>query len=228
MRGLFSYEGRLVQTLEKIGELIIVNVAFLLCCIPVVTIGASLTSFYYAMIKSVRRERGNPWKEFFASMKRIFWKGCLFTLEIAAVIAILWFGLSYAVERDAVQLQLLYLVLMVFVILVSVYVFPVLSRFELKHAAMWKLAFIMCFRYFPITIAVTLGSVIVGLLIWNLPVPCVLFIPGFWCYALTFLMEKVLLAYMPKPKEGEDAWYYEGTNSPWRGRRKKGEKHESE
>lgn len=41
MSGLFSYDSKLMQILNFVGDLIILNVLYLLCCIPVVTIGAA-------------------------------------------------------------------------------------------------------------------------------------------------------------------------------------------
>ncbi|MCD7709070.1 MAG: DUF624 domain-containing protein [Clostridiales bacterium] len=227
-RRIFSYEGTLIQVLEKIGKVIVDNIMFLVCCIPLVTIGASLTSFYYAMIKSVRRERGNLIREFFSSMKRIIGKGCIFTLEIAAVAVVLLFGLRYSIARESQQLTFLYLILLALFGMVSIYVFPVLSRFTLSHKDIWKLAFIMCFKHFLTTIIIAAGSVLIGyLVIFRLPIACILVAPGAWCYVITFLMEKVLLKYMPPPSEEDSGeWYYEKTGwQKWK-EAKKGARHE--
>ena len=52
---LFSWDGRFMELINGFGELVMLSVAFLICCIPVVTIGPAMTSLYYAVIKSVRR-----------------------------------------------------------------------------------------------------------------------------------------------------------------------------
>lgn len=49
MGNLFSYENPIMQILMKIGDLIILNFLFLLCCLPVFTIGASYAGLYTAM-----------------------------------------------------------------------------------------------------------------------------------------------------------------------------------
>ncbi len=46
MRELFNYENKFMQALMTFGDLIILNVLFLLCCIPVVTIGAAQAGLY--------------------------------------------------------------------------------------------------------------------------------------------------------------------------------------
>ena len=44
--GALPYDGKIVSLLDKAGELIQLNMVFLLCCLPVVTIGAALASLY--------------------------------------------------------------------------------------------------------------------------------------------------------------------------------------
>ena len=41
MEILFSYDSKLMQTLTFVGDLIILNLLYLLCCVPVFTIGAA-------------------------------------------------------------------------------------------------------------------------------------------------------------------------------------------
>lgn len=217
---LFSWDGRFMELMNGFGELVMLSVAFLICCIPVVTIGPAVTSLYYAVIKSVRRGRGTPLGEFFSSMRRTLVKGIIITLEIMAVGAALYIGYREAVamneaaaagmvDYDGKVFATVYMILGVLLMAVSAYIFPVLSRFTMKTVNMWKLAFVMAIRYIPVTAAVIAGTAaLIWLQIYVLPIPCIAFVPGCWCFIVTFMMEKVLLHYMPKPDKGEEAWYY--------------------
>lgn len=49
MSNLFSYENPIMQALMKVGDLIILNFLFLLCSIPLFTIGAAWSGLYTAM-----------------------------------------------------------------------------------------------------------------------------------------------------------------------------------
>ena len=49
MRNIFSYENPVMQILMKLGDLMILNFIFLLCCLPVFTIGAAQAGLYTAM-----------------------------------------------------------------------------------------------------------------------------------------------------------------------------------
>ena len=210
----FSYDGKPMEILNKLGEIILLNIVFLLCCVPIVTIGAALTSFYYAMIKSVRRERGGPIREFMSSMRRTFIKGVLLTVGVTVWMALLYLGMQMARTgaEDTVTFPIvLYGVMIVMSICVLIYVFPVFSRFEMKMLQIIKLSFVMSIRFLPFTVAVAAGSAVIGWLFMNnfLPIVCILIIPGIWCYAVTFLMEKALRHYTPEAKPGEEQWYDE-------------------
>lgn len=210
-KNLFSYDGKLVQFLNRTGELILVNIAFILCCLPVITIGSSITSFYYTVIKSIRRGRGNPLPEFFQSMRRTLKNGCIVTAVSAVILAILVIGARQQIDAGSRHMAAVYVGLILLCIAVLVNIFPVMSRFDLKLSRLLRLSFVMGIRFFPVTVITALGTaLVVWLLFFILPVPCILIVPGCWCYVVTFLMERALLAYMPKPEPGEDAWYYGG------------------
>ena len=211
LQRFFDYDGKPMSFLNKTGEIILVNIVFLLCCIPVVTIGSALTSFYYATMKSIRRERGGPVKEFFHSMKRTLGRGILLTVCILLWLALLCWGrwmTRAGVESTVTFSEVLYDVAIAASGCILIYLFPVFSRFEMRVTKMIQLSFVMSIRFFPVTVIVAAGSVLIGwLLIFKLPIACILVVPGIWCYLVTFLMEKALLHYMPKAKPGEEQWY---------------------
>ncbi len=47
--GFFSYESKPMQTMMRIGDLMILNALFLLCCLPIVTIGAAQAGLHNAV-----------------------------------------------------------------------------------------------------------------------------------------------------------------------------------
>lgn len=208
MKDFFAHDGKIMGIVQKIGEIILLNIVFLLTCIPIVTIGPACTSFYYAMIKSVRREHGNPISEYFSSFKRTWKKGIGLTFFLIVWLYGLYYGGMAAGDHASDSLALIYGVLFALTIGILIYLFPVFSRFEMKISGIIKLSFVMCIRYLPVTLLVVAGSALLGwLLIYVVPMPCVLILPGFWCLLVTFPMEWVLQKYMPK-SEDEDAWYY--------------------
>ena len=72
MKGLFSGESGIGKALTKIGELVVLSILWFFTSLPVVTIGVSTTALYYAMVKSVRMDRGYFFKEYFKAWKDNF------------------------------------------------------------------------------------------------------------------------------------------------------------
>lgn len=64
MKGFFGYEGGFFTVMDKVGSLFWLNVLCIVCCIPVFTIGASVTSLYYVTLKMVRDEECYITKDF--------------------------------------------------------------------------------------------------------------------------------------------------------------------
>lgn len=214
---VFAYDGTLMEVLTKFGQLVLLTLIFLISCVPVVTIGSAIASLYYAVIKSIRRDRGSPLMEYFNSFKRTLPKGIVITVILLVAGFALYSGYSAAVGTASSAgrvLATIYVVVGALLVISGVYIFPILSRFEMKIMQMWQLAFVMGIRFFHFTVLiVVLTSLVVWLQIYVLPIPCILFVPGVWCFLVTFVMERALLYYIPKPKEGEDAWYYGGDKS---------------
>jgi uncharacterized membrane protein YesL len=66
MKGLFSYDSPLGQVLNFIGDLFLVNIVFLICCIPVITIGPAQSGLYNAMrVLQDREDDSSPIKAYF-------------------------------------------------------------------------------------------------------------------------------------------------------------------
>ena len=72
MRDFFSMDGTLFRFLSKVADIMILNLLFILCCLPVVTIGAAVTALSYVTLKMKDQEEGYIWKSFFQSFKQNF------------------------------------------------------------------------------------------------------------------------------------------------------------
>lgn len=228
MGEFFSSEGPLIGFLQKIGMLIVLSVLFLLCSFPLVTMGAAASALYYAVAKSVRRGRGYPTKEFFRAFKRNLKNGTVLTVifgGFAALILynreVLWQASSGEREMlseimmgspdgGALTLYVIYDGMLLFLAMLTIYLFPILSRFVMKLSDIVKLSFVMSLRFFYVTALLMAGTGILLYLQWKvLPIPTILLLPGGWTYLSSFLLERVMRIYTADPRDGEDAWYLE-------------------
>ncbi len=213
MNKWFGSEGYLLSAMTKIGNIAILTILWLIGCIPIVTIGTATTALYYAIVKSVRRERNYPVKEFWNAYKRNLKGGLLCTVMILVGSAVLYMNRTYLLRSTGEHQDAWIWTYNILILLFAgwaAYVFPVLSRFKLKLIDIWKLAFVMEVRFLPFTAILILGTTLTIWLQLNLlPWPTILVLPGLWCFIASFIVEKALKAYTPEPEEGEQVWYDE-------------------
>ena len=135
--GVFDINGKFFKTLTKAGDFIILTLLAMVCSIPVITIGASLTAVFYAALKMARDEEGYVWKEFFKSFKQNLKQSILIELILAAFAAILLVDINvcakWAADGGGTLVQLLmFAAIGILIVLAAVvlYVFPVLAKFD--------------------------------------------------------------------------------------------------
>ncbi len=69
MRNLFNLDGPLMQLINKVVYSVYLNILWFICCIPIVTIGASTTALFYVTLKIAKNDEGNITKAFFHSFR---------------------------------------------------------------------------------------------------------------------------------------------------------------
>ena len=94
MKNIFSYESKFMQTLLVAADYIILNAVFILCCLPVFTIGAAQAGLYTGIrVLRDKEDDSSCLKAFFRGFKSGFGKITLVWCLFAVVIAILGYNL---------------------------------------------------------------------------------------------------------------------------------------
>lgn len=95
LSGLFNYDNPVWRFIGKFGDLILLNILFVICSIPIFTIGASTTAVYYVTLKLARNDDGYTIRSFFKSFKENFKQSTIIWLILLVVGIILgidvWF-----------------------------------------------------------------------------------------------------------------------------------------
>jgi len=94
MRTILNFDGPLMSFITKITYSAYLNILWLICCLPIVTIGASTTALFYVSLKVAKNEEGSITKAFFHSFKANFRQSTVIWLILLVVGIVL--GLSYA------------------------------------------------------------------------------------------------------------------------------------
>lgn len=145
----------LMQALSKMADLMILNLLTLVCCIPIFTIGASLTAMNYMTLKIVRNEECYIARGFFKSFKENFKQSTLIWLLLLLLMIVLAGDIfiigSSETEFNAIM-QGFIVVAAILVVFTTLYVFPVLARFRNTIRGTLKNALLMSIVQFPKTI----------------------------------------------------------------------------
>lgn len=154
MGKLFNIDSPVMRFLGKVADLMILNLVTLVCCIPIVTIGASLTAMHYVLLKMVRDQESYIVRSFFKSFKANFKQATVIWLMILLVLAIFTVDLriiNSSMDFPRILKVMLYALFMV-TYMVLCYVFPVLSRFDNTVIKTLKNALFMAILSFPKTV----------------------------------------------------------------------------
>ena len=72
LQGIFSPDNRVMRFITRIVYCVYLNILWFICCIPIITAGASTTALFYVTLKLARDEEGNVFKQFFQAFKSNF------------------------------------------------------------------------------------------------------------------------------------------------------------
>lgn len=205
------FESKPVIYLSKFIDLVVLNVFFLVCCIPVVTIGAAWTAMYYTCVKVVRRDCGKLCREYVHSFRdniktaTAVW---LFLLLAAGLLSVAVYQLLISGGEILSTLLLgLCMALLLFLIAVLIYAFPVLSRFTVTGRGLLKNAVVLSVKHGEKTISMvvlTLGFATLIVVGWKFLPLILLIMPGVYTLLLSLIMERILVIYTPDPFAGEE------------------------
>lgn len=152
---IFDLESPFMQFLSKVADLLILNVLTMVCCIPIITIGASLTALNYMTLKIVRNEESYIIKGFFKSFKENFKQATIIWLLFLVVIAVLvgdFAIMLYSGLKFNWFIQIVITAVAVLVVFTFMFLFPALAKFENTIFRTIKNAFVMSILQFPKTI----------------------------------------------------------------------------
>lgn len=89
MGNLFSIDSPLMRGMSKIADIMILNLLAIVTCIPIITIGASMSAMHYVLIKLSRNEGTSVLQMYFKSFKENFFQAT--ALWLVNVIALAFF-----------------------------------------------------------------------------------------------------------------------------------------
>lgn len=152
---ILDIDGPLIQFLSKMADLMWLNILTMICCIPIVTAGASLTALNYMALKIVRNEECYITRGFFKAFKENFKQSTviwLIFLFVAGVLAVDYRIMTTAEVEINGAVRMLILVFGMLTLFTFMFVFPVQAKFSNPvRVTVWN-SFVFSIVQFPKTI----------------------------------------------------------------------------
>lgn len=187
MRFLFDPDSRFSQFLIRLCDLILLNVIYLLTCLPLFTIGTATAALYDTVFRMDTEREGKLMTTYFHAFRENFRQGTAVWLLLVVYGIATWMNMnifSDMGDQFGYGLFVLSMVIVVIGLFVAAYVFPLMSRFQYKTGALLQNALLLSVLYLPRTLLVCIINAFPwGLLLVNLYAFCKL---GFLWFALYF------------------------------------------
>lgn len=168
---IFDLDSPIMRFMSMVADLLWLNVLALICCLPLITAGASLTAMHYMALKLVRGEEGNLTRGFFRSFKQNFKQSTALWLIMLLVFFILGVDV-YVVHFQVVQvpkvLEVIVVIFALVVVLASTFIFPLQAKFDnpvrvtIKNAVLiglmqsWRAIIMVALNIVPIVVLLSI------------------------------------------------------------------------
>ena len=130
--------------LRTVTDLIVLNLLFVICSIPVFTFGAAYSAKYYVAMKKVRGEDSGTVVPFFKAFIRNFKQSTIVWIIMMIVIAVIGLDWQWIIYNGWGNTPLPYkigiIVFSLLAFLMTVVIFPTIARYEMKTKELFKAA----------------------------------------------------------------------------------------
>lgn len=197
---MFNYSERspFLNFVNRLLDILLLNILWIVSCIPLVTIGAATTAVYAILLKMLTDEEGYILKSYVKEFRANFKKSTLLWLMQAAGIYILYLDWQIVLKTETPSIFLLIVsIISTFVVFAGfLYVYPLTARYDntVKNTILNSLQ--LCFKYFVRTIILLFIIIFeCAVFTWNtvLLIPGILIGPMIMFYTISATSRRIFL-----------------------------------
>lgn len=202
----------LFSFLNLLGQLILLSILWTVCCLPIITVGASTVALYYTVVKVLRRNQDSLFAAFFRGFRNNFLQSLNINMVFLCYFGILaYFAIPrLSAAQSSADIGFYALVgLAILGVLPLSFVYPTISRFYHKGGALVRFLLMVIGKHPHIVLGCTLLLAAGILLVLSNPA-ALLFVPGVVCYVQSLLLEPVFRKYSAADSDPNyEMWYGE-------------------
>ncbi len=208
---IFNPDNDFFRLTGKLVDLVILSVFWLVCSLPLFTLGPATAALYQSVVQGIRGNARNSWLLFFRTFRDNFKVGALASLPTlaAGALLVLLHELIYqttAVGRPGYILYFAYCVFLLLPMGTACYLFPVLSRFTFGVGGLLSNCAKLAIAHLPSTVALALIDFLSLWVFLNFPLAAAV-LPALAALLHSLLLERIFRPYVdaqlgPRPGEG--------------------------
>ncbi len=167
MRSLFNPEGPVMQFLGKVFDLLVVNLLWIVCSIPIVTIGAATTAMYKICFSIINDEGEPVLRTFFKTFAQNFKQATILWLILLAALIFFIFDLYVVYNTSLIGTGMgsAVVTVLIFLILawvgIAIYTFALQMRYSLTVKRVLYNAGLFSMAYIPRTVIMILLDAVI-------------------------------------------------------------------
>lgn len=158
MSQLFSTDGIVYRFMTRLYQVAVLNLLVVLTCLPIITIGASITAAYGTAFRIQQHNEGNLVHTFVEKFKEEWKKSTIVWLSVLGLIILTWIGyptIRLLLFSSQISFYAGMLLLTLF-LLMLLYIFPLLARFDNRLTATVLNASMLSIKHIPYSIMIFL------------------------------------------------------------------------
>lgn len=158
MNSIFNIDSPVMTFLNRLADMIILNLLYVICCLPVFTIGAATSALYYQTMKMSKNEESYAVRGFFEAFRENFRKATPAWLIYLVVGILLTMDLYIAPMLGSELIGNIFRCICFFALLIWMigvsYTFPLFSKFENTVKNTITNSLLMGIRHLPYTLVI--------------------------------------------------------------------------
>ena len=201
----FNPDNWLWRGFGRIADFFLLSILWMVCSIPVITVGAASIALYDTVAHCFRYQEGGMVGRFFRTFKKELGRGILLT--VVWTVAAWLLNASYQITTQLgdgstfwTVLSLVYFVILLIPVGMACWAIGLESRFSYSFGQLHKNAALFTLAYLPRTIAIVLIFALFYNVLMILPF-MVMFLPAIMVNLQSMFMEPAFRKYMPEETE---------------------------
>ncbi len=199
---LFNPENWLWRPFAKITDFLLLSALWIFSCIPIVTIGSAFTSLYDCSAHCVKDGEKGMFSRYLRTLRRELIPSMISFLLWSVIIGVIYsFIRNFTASANSSMLNMIIayasIILLILVVGIAFWVFPLLSRFTFNVVDLNLTAFRLAIMHLPRTIFLGICTSLAIWLCLRLWIPLMI-IPGIYGSISAHILEPVFKEYEEK------------------------------